>query len=167
MKLEAKQRLLAYEADEEPAKYLEPAPFTLAKHCTLVENAGSGVEVYYAKGSTQGDQFFYFVKNGMLHGQASLEAPLWVTRLPFETTRRPHVSFTKEFSGMGVATAFYSIILNRGISLATLSHSASAKKLWDRLANMSGVNSYWFDIRGKQLRKNTSTALRVLTKETL
>jgi hypothetical protein len=170
MKLEAKERLFAYDRGSGPAEYLKPFPFTeaLAKLCTRIPNAGSGIDIYFAKGTMQGDQRFWFVRDGWVHGRATLENLSWATdKFPFKITRSPHIAFAKTLAGAGIARSFYQIILSRGISLATWGHSAQAEKLWDRLALLPGVNTYWFDSDGKRLKKNTPTALRVLTRETL
>lgn len=167
MKLEAKQRLLSYYTwnGENAPVHFEPVPFTFRPGMRQIKNAHPTIKVFYkARGATS---WFWFVKKDTVLGRAELETPQLAHVLPFKKVLRPHIDFAQELAGSGIATSFYLIALNMGVSLATTNHTVSAKKLWDRVATMPGVHNYWFDRDGKQLAKNTRIAIRVLSKEVL
>jgi hypothetical protein len=165
MIIQAKQRLLSYHTDGE-ADYYTPKPFHRTPDTKLLRNAHSKFQVFYDD-TRKNYLCFYFVQDGMTQGRAEFESIGFTKKLPFKAARMPHISFAKEFSGAGVATQLYLIALKQGISLATPSHSVQAKKLWDRVAQEPGVNSYWFTKHGKPVTDNTKTAIRVLTMETI
>jgi hypothetical protein len=53
----------------------------------------------------------------------------------------PHIDFSKELAGKGLATFIYMKALQSGIVLITKGHAPAAKLLWDRLAKNKDVVS--------------------------
>jgi hypothetical protein len=78
----------------------------------------------------------------------------------------PHVAFSSSYRGLGYPSFLYTLLINRGISLATTGQTLDANKMWRRIADRTGASLYYFNTKvGKFTGPNDKKSVQVLTKQ--
>lgn len=75
-------------------------------------------------------------------------------------TYEPHASVAKKFRGLGLTTMVYTWFLQTGANLVTITHTADARKVWDKLSKR--FKTAYLNHRTQKLSSSPNDAYRVL-----